>query len=375
MGMRLLWVLLFLSAIHLSGYGQNQDTVRREKIKYVAQETGLFAPLPEEVPPGHYSGIAYLGGSAYAVVDDKLNGSGLVFFNIDINDLGQVQSVDMEVPSSTSESKVAGKDCEGIAYVPAMAPADSLMREWRRMFGIADSIPAIKGNTLFISSEADQSIAEYDMEGVPTGRALQVPRMFARDKIYPNKGFEALTYNASTGLFWTTTEGPLKEDGEQSVVRYLQCFDLSLEPQAVIHYEMDRPRKSLAESKDAQAYVHGISAIAALDDGQLIVLEREVFVPKGGFLKMALESFSVTSLYLVNPAEAVFADGWRCGHVSKRLLCSFATGALGLANYEGMCLGPKLLDGRQTLVLIADSQGGSKGRVLEYVKVIALKAE
>ena len=46
-----------------------------------------------------------------------------------------------------------------------------------------------------------------------------------------------------------------------------------------------------------------------------------------------------------------------------------------LANYEGMCLGPKLLDGRQTLVLIADSQGGSKGRVLEYVKVIALKAE
>ena len=199
--------------------------------------------------------------------------------------------------------------------------------------------------------------------------------MFARDKIYPNKGFEALTYNASTGLFWTTTEGPLKEDGEQSVVRYLQSFDLSLEPQAVIHYEMDRPRKSLAESKDAQAYVHGISAIAALDDGQLIVLEREVFVPKGGFLKMALESFSVTSLYLVNPAEAVFADGWRCGHVSKRLLCSFATGALGLANYEGMCLGPKLLDGRQTLVLIADSQGGSKGRVLEYVKVIALKAE
>ena len=29
----------------------------------------------------------------------------------------------------------------------------------------------------------------------------------------------------------------------------------------------------------------------------------------------------------------------------------------GIANYEGMCLGPKLPDGRQVIILCADSQG------------------
>jgi hypothetical protein len=46
---------------------------------------------------------------------------------------------------------------------------------------------------------------------------------------------------------------------------------------------------------------------------------------------------------------------------------------LDLANFEGMCLGPTLSDGRRCLVLIADSQKGAGGLTQEYVKVILLK--
>ena len=382
-----LFVVLILIILCGPGfcYGQDADSVaanvaansvRRAKYRYVAQETGLFVPLAEDVPAGHYSGITYLGGTGYAVVDDKQAGNGLVLFNIDINDLGQIQSVTAVVPDCTAQSKVTGKDNEGIVYVGAwMTPADSLMKEWRAKFGLEDrdSVTAF-GNTLFISAESDQSIAEYTMEGEATGRKLEVPEMFARDKIYANKGFEALAYNPVTGLFWTTTEGPLRSDGELSLVRYLQSFDRGLKPVAAVEYKMDAPRKTLAESKEAQAYVHGISAMTALDDGQLIVLERDVYVPKGGILKMALGSFAITKLYVVDPLRAVYADGLWCGNVGKTLLHSFTIGALGLANYEGICLGPVLPDGRQTLVMIADSQGGSKGRILECVKVIALQA-
>ena len=60
------------------------------------------------------------------------------------------------------------------------------------------------------------------------------------------------------------------------------------------------------------------------------------------------------------------------GILRKSLLCTFTTGALNLANFEGMCLGPVLPDGRRTLVLIADSQKGSGGLTNEYVKVILL---
>ena len=61
------------------------------------------------------------------------------------------------------------------------------------------------------------------------------------------------------------------------------------------------------------------------------------------------------------------------GLLRKSLLCSFTTGALNLANFEGMCLGPVLPDGRRTLVLIADSQKGSGGLTNEFVKVILFR--
>ena len=61
--------------------------------------------------------------------------------------------------------------------------------------------------------------------------------------------------------------------------------------------------------------------------------------------------------------------------LEKKLLLSFNTYALNLADYEGMCLGPVLPDGTQLLLLIADSQGGMGGLVGEYLKVIKLQYE
>ena len=38
-----------------------------------------------------------------------------------------------------------------------------------------------------------------------------------------------------------------------------------------------------------------------------------------------------------------------------------------------MCVGPRLPDGRQTLLLIPDSQNGSSGLTQEYIKVFAIE--
>ena len=66
--------------------------------------------------------------------------------------------------------------------------------------------------------------------------------------------------------------------------------------------------------------------------------------------------------------------------LQKKPLFTFSTGIrlLGkknFANYEGMCLGPKLADGRQTLLLVADSQnraGNSLYHLKDYIKVIVI---
>jgi hypothetical protein len=147
---------------------------------------------------------------------------------------------------------------------------------------------------------------------------------------------------------------------------------------------MDEPAKTAAEGKAAWAYVFGIPAITALDDGRLIVLEREVYVPYGQPKEILKTMFSRVKLYVVDPS------GDPTEILPKQLLCSFETGVrmsaagidVALANYEGMCLGPVLPDGRNTLILIADSQGGMAqlaarlGRrqlTCEFVKVLLLE--
>ena len=110
----------------------------------------------------------------------------------------------------------------------------------------------------------------------------------------------------------------------------------------------------------------GVPALTALDDGRLLVLEREVYVPKGSLWEKLQGAFTDIHIYVVDPVNDT------AGILRKSLLCTFTTGALNLANFEGMCLGPVLPDGRRTLVLIADSQKGSGGLTNEYVKVILL---
>lgn len=328
-----------------------------------AQDTGIrVAALPQQVlsvEAGQYSGIAYVGGDRYAVVDDKLPGGGIVFFELPLREDGSVRTarVRRTVPEGTRTSAVSGLDNEGVVYA---------------------------GGKLYVSAEGDQSIREYDLDGYPTGRSLAVPEALGTAAIVSNGGFEALAWSGATGCFWTTTEFPLKADGKPSRRHRLQRFNADLQPAGQAVYQMDEPRCSDAQAASAMAYVFGIAAMAALDDGRLIVLEREVYVPRGRPKEILAEAFTQVKLYLVD----LSAGGET---LPKQLLYAFETRLslkasgidVALANYEGMCLGPRLADGRQTLVLIADSQSGvadlakriGRRRItLETVKVLLLYA-
>ena len=295
-----------------------------------------------DVAAGQYSGISWIGGNRYAVVHDKLKGGGIVFYEIALDNDGTVTSVTMSVAPGTESSTTASQDNEGVAYVP-------------------------ESGTLFVSSEKNQQIREYDLDGNPTGRAMTIPADMAKAGIQSNKGFESLTYNAATGLFWTTTEDALKKDTSLERLLRLQSFGQDLKPGARYFYRMDAPSKSASEASAAKSYVYGVPALAALDDGRLLVLEREVYVPNGGTMDMLFNSFGKAKIYAVNPSKD------SAGVLRKSLLASFQTSAADLANYEGMCLGPTLPDGRRCLVLIPDSQGGQSGLTREYVKVIAVR--
>ena len=313
--------------------GQN-DAEPVTKSTKAASSVTLLEQVSPAIEAGQYSAITWLGGNRYAVVHDKLNGGGIVFFDIDMQPAtGAIGRVTVTIPDATRLSGTTGMDNEGIAYA---------------------------NGKLFVSAEYDQSIREYELDGTPTGRLLSIPEEFRRNRISGNAGFEALTFNAVTGLFWTTTEGPLKADKATPLLHRLQSFGADLQPAGQYLYQMDEPLKS---AEGTRAYVHGISAMTALDDGRLVVLEREVYVPSS-ILRALTDTFSAVKLYVVHPG------GKNGTLLPKTLLASFNTTMADLANYEGMCLGPTLTDGRHTLLLIADSQGGMSGLTNEYLKVI-----
>ena len=294
---------------------------------------------PAGIPSGQYSGITSLSNGSYAVVHDKSPGGGIWFFRIPLDRDGNILSITTLQASGTQDGP-AGKDAEGIAYAAA-------------------------SGTLFVSTESDQSIREYDLEGHPTGRSLAVPADLARDRIAANKGFEALT--CGEDRIWTVTEGPLKADADWlsgGRMLRIQRFSLAdLRPDGRYFYRMDAPT---ASSAGTLAYVHGVSALAALPDGRLLVLEREVYVPNGSFLQKLTASFSRTKIYAVDP------ENDPAGVLTKAPVADFSCSALTLANFEGMCLGPALPDGTTPLLLVADSQNSMAGLVQEYVKVLKL---
>lgn len=286
------------------------------------------------IQAGQYSGITRMGDDTYAVVHDKASGGGLYIFTVNIRADGTVASVQS---FETDAGGPSGRDNEDVVYVP-------------------------ETKTLFVSAEGDQTIREYRTDGRETGRQLSVPEDLK--SIKSNAGFEALGYG--NGTFWTTTEAPLPGEILPRLHR-IQSFSLKdLQPRDRYLYLSGEPAVSEAEAASAQAYVFGISAMTVLPDGRLAVLEREVYVPGSGLFAKLAGSFTENSIYLVDPAHCT------AGILEKTLLTRFRTSALTLANFEGMCLGPKMADGRQTLLLIADSQGGSGGLTGEYLRVIAL---
>ena len=296
----------------------------------------------KSVPPGNYSGLTYLGSNRYALVSDKAEEDGFYVFRIDVDSLsGKILNV---VNEGYRSAGLPNRDMEAIAWFPV-------------------------AGTLFISGEKDNEIYEYAPDGSRTGRKLNMPEEFALATA--EYGLESLTYNAVTHRFWTTTESTLPADGRPASPSNrvcnrlrLQSFGDDMQPSQQYIYEMDKPRAR----KPSQHYAMGVSELCALDDGRLLVLEREFYsssaiIPYAGVF---------CRLYVVNPMASLPGE-----MLDKELVAEFDTKlnliCQNLANYEGMCLGPTLSDGSRLLIMVSDSQNRYKGILRDWFMTVVLR--
>ena len=308
----------------------------------MAQEAMLHKQraFPKTVSAGNYSGITWLGGSKYAIANDKSPTAGFYLMTIETDRVtGELLMVREDTFLTCG---LPNRDEEGICYMP-------------------------QTQTVFVSGEKDQEILEYNLQGQLTGRRLNIPEVFKT--AYSNGSFEALTYQVATQRFWTTSENTLKADGEIPTIDRkirnrlrLQSFGDDLEPKEQYWYESD----STVIRKRKGRSILGVSGLAALEDGRIVVLEREMYFPK-----KQIGSFSLVKLYLVDPTQQ------QPGEILKKtLLTEFRTKVnitrRNFANYEGICVGPKLADGRQLLILVCDSQNQYRGVMKDWFRTVIL---
>lgn len=327
-----------------------------------AQETTLFKQHNMKRwgnPAGNYSGITNLGDGRYALVSDKQDADGWTEVSIGFlpsGDIGKGLFIDNHL-SKKPLSK--SRDCEGIAYVPE--------------------------GSFFVAAESSQQILELSPNGEPTNRTLAVPACFSKNNIFPNYGFESLAYNKVKGIFWTTTEQGLRTDvsapsspeNRTPTLLRLQSYDANLKPLHQYAYKTDAPVVKHA----GRHYAFGVSELLVVNDTTLLVMERELNIPKN-----YNRSKCHIRIYCVNPerqqpltdTSKPLSELDASEFIPKKLVCNFSTGfriigKKNLANYEGMCLGPRSEDGLQTILLVCDSQnraGKSFFHLKDYIRVI-----
>ena len=222
---------------------------------------------------------------------------------------------------------------------------------------------AVFDRGFFVSSEGETKagvppfVAEFDRRGQLLRRFDLPPRFLPGGDglrgVRDNLGFESLSLSDDGATLFFATEGPLVGDGPAAdvdtpgVVR-IRRVDLTTGRAEEFFYPLDavstRPEPSTGFR------VNGLSEMLALDRQRLMVLEREFVVGVGHRVR----------LFLVDLAAATEVSGLdgppgtEVRLAKKRQVLDFKDLGIEVANYEGLAFGPRLEDGRATLVVVSD---------------------
>ena len=349
--------------------------------------------FPKTVAAGNYSGIAHLHDDIYAVVSDKSDSALYFNFRIQVNPkTGELEQVE----NLCFTERTDGTLNDGKPWLGQEKGFDH------------EAIVKVSDSTLVIASEGYCRLKEYPILPISADTAkvgyqqnLWKSRWPSAD-FYPNYNFESLAFDSARQYLWTIPESTLRKDGQPATPQnglanrlrlmrlnwgkmkedsnkeeYSEQVSSKKDSRYMMTYayQMDQP----STHKKADIYVMGVSELCALPDGQLLVLEREAFIPK-----IKIGAFCKCKLYQINPLnseefsmkEKFSAD---TPFLKKRLLTEWKTGLSlskrSFANYEGMCLGPKLEDGSQVVILLSDSQDQYAGVLKDWFKTIVIRKE
>jgi hypothetical protein len=308
-------------------------------MRFEGSEVGGLSSLTYDAERGVY----------YAVADDGSERSPARFYTllIDLED-GVLGSDEVRVEAVTTLRDVDARsfakdtlDPEGLVLTPEgrlLLSSEGPVRE-----GVA---PFLREQTLQGFYVRSLGLPEHFLAAPNGGRGVR-----------HNKALEALTLTPDGSTVWTANESTLEQDGPEAtreqggVVRLVSLDRVTGRPGRELAYITE---PLFAEPTPATGTkVNGLVELLALSEREFLALER-AWVEGVGF---RLSLFQVEIAGAGDTSRLPSLAGRPAGlrPVKKSLLLDFAELGLTVDNTEGMTWGPKLADGRDTLVLISDN--------------------
>jgi len=371
-------------------------------LKFVGQKTFVTGFIPSgtpgkvngtDTPMGGLSGVVYdvAKGLFYAISDDRSQFGPARFYTFTLNPA----TSDITFTNVTPITDTSGN----------LFPALSLDPE-----GIA----LTSNGTVFISSEGEANpsvgrvtnpfIKEFDLTTGKEIRTLLVPSKFlpvvqdtngdgvvnAGDTqtsgVRNNLAFESLTISPDQTTLYTATENALLQDGDRTSLtapsrsRVIQYNLVTGQPEKEYLYLADAIAKVPTGGTAADS---GLVDLLAIDNrGTLLALERSFAVGQGNTIKIYEVTIQgATDITTINSLSGITSDQLAAIQpVQKRLILNLDTLNLpnsdgnhptGTDNIEGLSFGPRLADGRQSIVLVSDNNFGAT----QFTQILTLGGE
>ncbi|MDB9469060.1 phytase, partial [Dolichospermum circinale] len=347
-----------------------------------------------DIPVGGLSGVTYdaVNNRYYAISDDRSSNARFYTFTLE-----------PVTNAVTFTNVVQLKDINGNAFA-----ANSLDPE-----GIA----LTSNGTVFISSEGEVRpdlgasrvtnpfIKEFNLTTGQEIRSLSVLNKFnpvvqdtngngvvdsgdtQTSGVRNNLAFESLTITPDQKTLFTATESALFQDGAISTTntssrsRIIQYNLVTGQPEKEYLYITDPIAKAPIGGSAAD---NGLVDLLAIDNrGILLALERSFAVGQGNTIKIyevtlggATDISTVNSLGGLTPNQLAAIQP-----VQKRLLLNLDSLGLpnsdgnhptGTDNIEGLAFGPRLADGKQSIVLVSDNNFNA---ATQFTQILTLSAD
>lgn len=247
----------------------------------------------------------------------------------------------------------------------------SSREEYKRRNGVVPDLETVRvdprDGSIWYGSEGDVTLSldPFVRRAAPGGRheyTLPLPRLFTvstQHKCGPrnNQSFEGLSFTPDGRTLWVSLEGPMYQDGPeptpaQGAVNRITHFTRDGKVLGQYAYALEPIPAAPGKGKYAD---NGISEILSLSERRMLVLERAGVQAGDGTYKDYVRLYEIDTEGATDIQRLPALKDAAYTLVKKRLVLDIGTLHLPIVdNLEGMAFGPRLANGRASLVLISD---------------------